>query len=90
MDNRVKVLKALAHDERLKILDFIKDEPKCVCEIIKISNFTQSNLSQHLKILRDADIVDYEKDGNKVVYSIKSQEIREMMTFLENNYVHMA
>lgn len=77
MEKQLEVLKALAHPVRLNIVYLLKEsESKCVCEIQETQeNLSQSNLSQHLKILRDAGIVICEKKGGWVHYSLKNKEI---------------
>ncbi|BBE30595.1 transcriptional regulator [Tepiditoga spiralis] len=81
-DKRIRILKALAHSERLKIIEMLKKEPTCVCEMNEKSNFSQSNISQHLKILRDADLVKYTKDGNKVIYSLANEKLMEVINLI--------
>lgn len=47
-------------------------------------DFSQSNLSQHLKILKDAGILKSEKDGLKIIYSIKNERVIEVLNIVEN------
>jgi len=79
----IKVLKALAHPQRLGIVERLKDGEVCVCEMNEESGFSQSNLSQHLKILRDADVLTFRKDGNKVLYSVRNRDIFEIIDALK-------
>lgn len=73
-------LKALAHPTRLKILDRLKDEAElCVCHIYEDLELEQSNVSQHLKILRDQGILTSRKDGLKVMYSVRHKEVFEIL-----------
>ncbi len=64
------VFHALADPIRLEILEFLRDEEKCVCEIVPHLNLIQPVVSRHLKILKDAGIVRCRKDGTKRMYSI--------------------
>ena len=57
----VKILKAMGHPIRLKIVKFLLDKPHCVCELKENLDFSQPNLSQHLKILKEAGIIASEK-----------------------------
>ena len=59
----VKILKAMGHPIRLKIVKFLLDKPHCVCELKENLEFSQPNLSQHLKILKEAGIIESEKVG---------------------------
>lgn len=74
-----RVFKALGHPIRLKIVKFLMDEPKCVCKLNENVEFSQANLSQHLKILKDSGILNGEKVGLNIFYSIASDEIRRLV-----------
>lgn len=78
-----KIYKALAHPVRLDILKKLSKGSRCVCEIFDDSSFSQPNTSQHLKILRDADILEYKKESNKIIYSIKHDEINEIIDIVK-------
>jgi ArsR family transcriptional regulator, arsenate/arsenite/antimonite-responsive transcriptional repressor len=71
--NLIKVIKALADENRLRILNLINHRELCVCEIESVLGMTQSNVSRHLVKLRDAEIICYEKDGQFVFYTINQQ-----------------
>ncbi|MBB6216308.1 ArsR family transcriptional regulator [Anaerosolibacter carboniphilus] len=74
------LLKALAHPTRLQILDILKDKDElCVCHIYEDLELEQSNVSQHLKILKDQGILSSRKDGLKVMYSVKSPEVFQIL-----------
>jgi ArsR family transcriptional regulator len=75
----VNVFKALSHPVRLKIVNKLIDGELCVCELNEDVEFSQSNISQHLKILRDSDVLTYRKEGLKVIYSIKNREVKDMI-----------
>ncbi|ODS36675.1 MAG: hypothetical protein A7316_02515 [Candidatus Altiarchaeales archaeon WOR_SM1_86-2] len=61
MENEVKILKALADETRITIVEFLKGKEKCVYEIIPITGKSQPTVSQHLKILREAGILKFRK-----------------------------
>jgi len=63
-------LKAMAHPLRLKILCKLGDKKLSVQEIVEIVGTSQSNISQHLAIMRDKGILSSNKDANKVYYKI--------------------
>lgn len=75
----VEIFKALADPTRLKILDCIKDEEKCICEVIPYTGKSQPNVSLHLKVLKQAGIVNERKDGTKVMLSISDNNIFEII-----------
>ncbi len=84
MEKEIKILKALAHPLRLDIIKLlILNENLCVCKIQEAFNIGQSNLSQHLKILKDAKILNSKKDGGWVHYSLKNKKIIEIIDLLK-------
>ena len=63
-------IKAIAHPLRLKILCLLGDNEINVQDIVKDIGTTQSNISQHLAILRDKGVLATRKDANRVYYRI--------------------
>lgn len=74
-----KIYKALSHPVRLELVKKLIAGERCVCDLFDESEFTQPNISQHLKILKDADILTNERKSNKLIYSIKHREVLEIM-----------
>jgi len=72
---KAKVFKALADPVRLKIIEFLRDGEKCVCEIIPHVDIAQPLVSRHLKILRDSGLVRVRKEGNRRYYSVSDPKI---------------
>ena len=68
-------LKAIAHPLRLKILCVIGDRESCVQEIVEAVGTSQSNISQHLAILRDKGVMVTRKNANRVYYRIGNERI---------------
>ncbi len=68
-------LKALAHPTRLRILKQLHHGERCVCEFITDLELEQSNISQHLAVLRNQDVVSFYKDGLWVIYRVKHPEV---------------
>ena len=71
---KAKVYKALADEKRLKILKLLTIREMCVCELTAALNLTQSNLTHHIKKLEQANLVDYEKRGKWVYYTLKDEK----------------
>lgn len=80
----VKVFKALGHPIRFKIIKYLLDGPKCVCVLNQDIEFTQSNLSQHLRILKDAGIVESEKVGLNIHYRLADEQIKNLILVAQN------
>ncbi len=79
VDFRADILKALAQPTRLKIIDFLRDGERCVCEIFPAIDEEQSNTSRHLNMMLAASVLSRRKDGLKIYYAIKHPEILEVM-----------
>ncbi|MFH7565749.1 ArsR/SmtB family transcription factor [Oceanimonas smirnovii] len=82
----VKLLKALANERRLFILCHLLDKELSVGEMNQFLGLSQSALSQHLAILRNDDLVSTRKEAQTVYYSLKSEEVREMIALLHQLY----
>jgi ArsR family transcriptional regulator len=65
-----KIYKALGDRNRLRIINMLKNRAMCVCEITNILNLSQSTVSGHLRVLKEAGIVEDAKDGLWVEYSL--------------------
>lgn len=64
------VFKALAHSRRLEIIYLLRDQKLTVSQIYTMLDLPQANVSQHLQILREQNIVLANKDGKKITYKI--------------------
>ena len=82
MENKVYMMhaemcKVFTSPVRLKILDLLRDGKKPVSELVQLTGLNQSNVSQHLQIMKDKGILRIEKKGNYVFYSIANPKISE-------------
>ncbi len=68
---KAKILKALAHQTRLYMVEELAKGERCVCEFVEAVGSDFSTVSKHLSILKDAGIVQVDKRGQKVFYSLK-------------------
>ena len=75
----VEVFKALADPTRLKILECIKDSERCICEIIPYTGKSQPNVSQHLKVMKHAGIIDERKQGTRIMLKVSNKEIFDII-----------
>lgn len=73
------ILKALGQPTRLKIIDFLRDGERCVCEIFPAIGEEQSNTSRHLSLLLGVGILTRRKDGLKIYYAIKHPEVLQLV-----------
>jgi len=71
--------KALAHPARLAILQTLAGRGSCICgEIVDAMPLSQATVSQHLKILKDADLIAGEIDGPRTCYCINTGTMRAL------------
>ena len=73
-------MQAMAHPLRLKILCLVGNQELSVLEIVDAVGTTQSNISQHLGVLRDHKILVARKDANKVFYRIEDPRVLKMIS----------
>lgn len=64
------ILKALSHPKRLEIVHLLRDQSLSVTEIQEMLDLPQANLSQHLQVLRENNIVTCEKKGKQIFYRV--------------------
>jgi ArsR family transcriptional regulator len=77
-------LKALAHPTRLQIVAELLKGTKCVTDIQDILPASQSNISQHLTVLRNARLVDFAQDGAQRCYYVsRPRLVSEVIALLE-------
>ena len=70
------------------ILYYLLEKPMTVGELNKkLSNITQSGLSEHLSILKAHDLLDSNKDGLNITYFVKDKKIHSILKMLKENYV---
>lgn len=76
---QAEILKALGQPTRLKIVDFLREGERCVCEIFPAISEEQSNTSRHLNMMVSAGILFRRKEGVKIYYALKHPEILEIV-----------
>ena len=76
---QAEILKALGQPTRLKIVDFLRDGERCVCEIFPAIGEEQSNTSRHLNLMVSSGTLFRRKEGVKIFYALKHPEILEIV-----------
>ena len=82
IETAARALKAIAHPLRLKILCVLGDQEACVQEIVDAVGTSQSNISQHLAILRDKEVLVKRKDANRVYYRICDERVLQLIDMM--------
>ncbi len=67
-------MKALSDPNRVRIMKMLGVKELCVCEIKELLGLAQSTVSKHLKILEEAGLVDYHKEGSWIIYNLTKGE----------------
>jgi ArsR family transcriptional regulator, arsenate/arsenite/antimonite-responsive transcriptional repressor len=75
--------KALADDSRRQVLMLLKNKERTPSEIATHFDFTLPALSTHLKVLRDAGLVNERREGQNRYYSVNRDRMSEMMRFFD-------
>lgn len=71
-EKQAEIAKAIAHPLRIAIIDFLKDGEQCVCDIAEHIGSERSNVSRHLAVMVKAGVLEYRKEGLKVIYKLKT------------------
>ena len=82
-DLRLGILKALASETRLHILDLLNKGELTVCEIADALKANQSTISCHLNTLRASGLVATRKEGTRVYYALADKTVIEMLELLD-------
>jgi len=78
------IFKALADENRLKILDMLAAGSLCSCRMVPKLDISQPTLSHHLKVLHQAGLIDYQKCGKQINYRIRHEAMDIIQQFLNN------
>ena len=78
------VAKALGDPVRIQLVDVLRKHAGkvCVCELVPLFDLSQPTVSHHLKVLRDAGVVDSERRGLWAYYYVRPEALEELSTWL--------
>ncbi len=74
-----KLARLLGNPVRLRILLALREKPRCVTELMKVTGRSQANVSQHLMVLRAAGMVTADREGMRVVYRLRDRRIDDLL-----------
>jgi ArsR family transcriptional regulator, arsenate/arsenite/antimonite-responsive transcriptional repressor len=77
MKEMVKVFKAVADPNRIRILKMLQKKKMCVCELSAVLGITQPSVSRHLSMLRDAGLVRDERDSQWINYELCEEKVNQ-------------
>lgn len=87
VDRLSHLFKVLADETRLKIVYILSQQELCVGDIAEVLGSTASNVSHHLRLLRNAHLVRHRKDGKFVYYSLDDNHVE---TIIQQGFMHVA
>jgi ArsR family transcriptional regulator len=86
----VKVFKALSDPNRIRIVKMLQAGELCVCEVREVLDLSNSTVSKHLSILRDAGLILDTKDGKWVNYRLNNRSnngfVRSQLGLVKNSF----
>jgi ArsR family transcriptional regulator len=88
---RAKVFKAMGHPTRLFILDELGKQERCVHELTEMVGADVSTVSKHLSLLKESGLVEYDKRGTQIFYSLAAPCVLNFFDCLEallHNQMH--
>jgi DNA-binding transcriptional ArsR family regulator len=78
------VLSLAGNEVRLKILYLLEEEKElCPCDLSDILNMSIPAISQHLRKLKDGNVIEFRKEGQTIYYSIKSDHAKILKPFFK-------
>lgn len=81
------IFKVLGDSTRVKILSALFQAEMCVCDIAALLGMTQSAISHQLRVLKQARLVKYRKDGKVVYYSLEDEHVKSIF---DQGLVHIS
>ncbi len=78
------IAKALGHPARIAIMEYLASVDSCICgDIVKELPLAQSTVSQHLKALKNADLIQGNIEGNAICYCINEVTLERFKTYMK-------
>jgi DNA-binding transcriptional ArsR family regulator len=79
----IATFEVLAEESRRKILDALVEEERPVGELVELLALSQPSVSKHLRVLRDAGLVEARSDAQRRIYRVRTEPLREIDEWLE-------
>ncbi|MCB0969520.1 MAG: winged helix-turn-helix transcriptional regulator [Ilumatobacter sp.] len=90
MSSDLAVLEVIAEPTRRRILDAVRDGERSVSELVEVVGMHQPGVSRHLKVLRDAGLVEVRPVGQRRLYRLRAEPLRELDEWLEPYRAELA
>jgi DNA-binding transcriptional ArsR family regulator len=79
----IETFEVLAEPSRRRILDVLVKQDRAVGDLVEILAMSQPSVSKHLKVLRDAGLVEATTDAQRRIYRVRSEPLRQVDEWLE-------
>ena len=84
LEAKAKFFRGFSDLSRLKILEFLRDGPHYVGEIVLATGMTQPNVSNHLKCLRECGLVSDERQGRYIRYCLSDEHVDDLLALADD------
>lgn len=88
--SELAVLHVIAEPTRRRILDAVRDRERSVTELVDVVGMHQPGVSRHLKVLRDAGLVEVRREAQRRLYRLRAEPLRELDEWLEPYRAELA
>jgi ArsR family transcriptional regulator len=82
-----RCLKAMAHPTRLTIIQLLSESEQSVGTLEKLLGISQANLSQHLNLMKDKELLTSRRAGNQVYYRLRDNRLMGLMALMQDLFV---
>ena len=79
LEQKVAILKGIAHPVRLAVVEALADSEMCVCDIAQLLNLSTSAISHQLRVLKQSQLVKFRREGKTVFYSLADSHVRSIL-----------
>ncbi len=86
MKESLKIFKALCDETRLRIVELLLEQERCVCELVPPVGRTQSTVSIQLSKLEDLGIVESRREGKSIYYRLANKKVVKILKIADKKY----
>lgn len=87
LERTARCLKAMAHPTRLMIIQLLSESEQSVGILEKLLGISQANLSQHLNLMKDKELLTSRRAGNQVYYRLRDNRLMGLMALMQDLFV---
>ena len=80
----IGIMESLSDPIRINILELMMSGEICVCDIVKVTGLSQSKVSYHMRILKDAGLISDRQEGRLVYYKLDLEVLSDIQNWMGN------